>query len=203
MTDLPTSDRKDMNMKPCENTQNDLLLGLDGTALPKSAATHLATCSACQAFQQSLKLADEAGGTLNEPPATVDQAILSYARKQSKNGSGKALNFSLIIRYAVAASLVALLSLAAWQAFNPPAPTGPEERFITDGTAAKPNGWQDEELNTALGEMVATADSADQMEDDQVDILFADESTEAVADIIESQLAEIQAELYFAALTFE
>ncbi|MDT8389036.1 MAG: hypothetical protein RRC34_00820 [Lentisphaeria bacterium] len=191
-------------MKHCETTRNELLLAMDGKNLSAAAAAHAADCPDCQAFQRLLPLAlREEAVPVTEPPPAVDQVILFHARAASKKVSARPLRLPVIIRYALAASLVALFSLAVRQVLKQDAPTGPGEQFAVDMTTPGLTAWRDEELTTALGDMVATADSADHVEDEQVSRLFADESTEAVADMIESQLADIQADLYVALLAFE
>ena len=192
-----------MVMKHCEITQHNLLLTMDGEPPPKASTDHLADCAACQAFQQSLNVMAEGIQRLDEPPAAVDQAILTYARRRSKTAAVRWLGFPRILQYAAAASLVALMSLSGWQAFHRDASTGSGGQTPGAVASSDSKAWDNDNLTTALGEMVATADSADKEESAQVDTLFADESNEAMAGEIEKQLADIQADLYVASLTFD
>lgn len=203
MKDSRPSDRKDMPMKQCETTQNDVLLAGEGIAIPKQSLGHLETCSACRDFYKTLGGLDKLIPAFDEPPARLDRAVLSYARRRPTAHTGRRLNLPPFIRYAMAASLAALLSLAAWQAFHPDLPTGAGGPLIAEDGTTLSKDWQADDLTAALGGMVATASTADKAEEQEIDILFADESSEAVADIIEDQLAEIQADLYYASLTFD
>lgn len=202
MIHVRPSEQKEMAMKHCETTQNGMLLAMDGDVLPKASVDHLAGCSDCQAFQESLTMVDAGNASLDEPSPAVDQLILTYARRQSKRTAISQLQFPKILQYAAAACLATLLSLAAWHVVHRDSSNGFGGQATRTVTSIDPNAWHNDDLTAALGDMVATADSADHVETDQVDTLFSDESTDAVAGTIEKQLADIQADLYVASLTF-
>lgn len=187
--------------KNCESVQNQLLLVADGAILTAAEKRHLQKCAACQEFQAFLDLPEMGVDEMTEPAEKLDQSILNYARQRAGSYQPVMLFSSRFVRFAAAASLVGLLCLAAWmvsrQNVGPDGETAPLTVSVD-----QEHLWVESDLLESLSETAAVV--ADASGDDaRLESLFATESTAAVADIIEEQLYTLQAEVYFASVSWD
>lgn len=194
--------------KPCESVQHQLLSVADGEVLTETAKLHVENCADCQGFQACLNLTETEVTTMIEPSEKLDHSVLSYAREKGGSRRRSTLHFPAFIRFAVAASFIALLSIVAWMAARQPeAPEG-GGRLVAGAdlsenvTKSQEEVWVGSDLVDALSETAAYIEDA--TDDDLLEeSLFASEDTAAVVDFIEERLATLQAEVYFASVSLD
>lgn len=187
--------------KICESVQNKLLLALDGEGLSDEARKHVLECPACSEFKQGLEVMNTGFDPLDEPSVQLDQAVLGYARQHVKTSRQPLLLLPFIVKYAAAASLLALLMMTAWLLARNHGKDHLTGESLAGNIPAAAAAWHGEELADALGETAAEISVAGTGFEG---ISTGEEPEEVfVADMIENELAQLQADVYLASLTFE